>query len=177
MWLVAIASLAVGLGFFFVGRRISGATTKAENRGSGPPDLVRIIVSPGQACAAALRLESHRFMPLEAPKLPLAECTMAATCRCRCRAVPERRIAARRRGYDRRERIRYDPDNPSRRSGPGRRRKDWIGWAGNLFPYWNGRSIESASEEGSDPPAEIGATSALPEATGDRDTKAAERLP
>src|SRR5205085_7441718 len=99
------------------------------------PRLLAIVVPQSQeACEIVLGLATYRFDRLRAPKLPLDGCTMSESCRCRYQSVAERRFTIRRKGRDRRSLIRFELDNTSRRRGPGRRTKDWLGWAGINHP-------------------------------------------
>jgi len=56
---------------------------------------VHIAAGPNP-CEAVLTLGKQRFLSREAPKLPLAECTAAATCRCAYRHYKDRRSGPRR---------------------------------------------------------------------------------
>lgn len=77
----------------------------------------------GPACMAAKELADRRFKFDEAPHLPLTECTCKFDCRCSYKLLEERRSGKERReGFDRRPVVRYDPDNPPRRSGRDRRK-------------------------------------------------------
>jgi hypothetical protein len=131
MWLVSVVILAVACAALITRRALSRRRTTVPHLRAAPPRLLCIVIPQGQdGCEAALGLTTHRFDRRGAPKLPLAECTMSESCRCRYQAVAERRLTIRRKGTDRRARIRFDPENPPRRWGPGRRKKDLLGWSG-----------------------------------------------
>jgi len=147
MWLVGFVSLAGLVGLFMVARarERDPSDVGAEPQDDERPTLWRIVPSRRNGgCASALRLEEHRFKAESRPKLPLPGCTMTWACRCRYEAAPERRVQSRRSGVDRRERVRFDPSNPPRRRGPGRRREDWIGWALTYLPLGGARPASVA---------------------------------
>lgn len=76
----------------------------------------------GSACPAAVALKDVRILSADAPRLPLADCTMPANCRCIYRHHDDRR-AGPRRALDRNER----PDpwrDAERRRSVGRRATD-----------------------------------------------------
>ena len=54
------------------------------------------IASAGRRCAAAKDAAETRFLMREAPPLPLPVCTMAETCSCKFRKLPDRRDGDRR---------------------------------------------------------------------------------
>jgi hypothetical protein len=54
------------------------------------------IVSASGSCEAARALKGRRFLSAEAPRLPLAECAYAASCRCVYRKYADRREGPRR---------------------------------------------------------------------------------
>ncbi len=54
------------------------------------------IASSGARCAAAKQSADTRYLMREAPRLPLAACTMQAGCTCRFRKVSDRRDGDRR---------------------------------------------------------------------------------
>jgi hypothetical protein len=56
---------------------------------------VSIVISTG-ACPAAIALGKRRFLSKEAPRLPLADCTSPATCKCSYRHHKDRRTTPRR---------------------------------------------------------------------------------
>jgi len=63
-----------------------------------------VTVNAGTAaCPAALDLKDVRILSADAPRLPMAECTMPADCRCTYRHHDDRR-AGPRRALDRNER-------------------------------------------------------------------------
>jgi hypothetical protein len=157
MWLLAVLALVLAGAYFFVARdrsRGNGGARRDLRSGAGP--LVRIALPSGHPCCeAASELASHRFEPHLAPKLPLADCTMGANCRCRFQSVAERRVSVRRLNRDRRALVRYDLDNPPRRWGPGRRRKDWIGWSGVNWHLWGRQRPTEPSAEDEAPPSDV----------------------
>jgi len=59
-----------------------------------------VSIAPGvKACAEARALRGKRFLSrTKAPKLPLPECTMAATCKCSYKHHTDRREGPRRAG-------------------------------------------------------------------------------
>jgi len=173
MWLLAVLALALAGAYFFIARDASRSNAGAR-RGlrSGGGALVRIAVPSGRACCeAASELATHRFEPHLAPKLPLADCTMGTNCRCRHESVSERRVAVRRLNRDRRARVRYDLDNPPRRWGPGRRRKDWIGWSRVSWHLWGRERPTDPSVEDEAPPTDVVVTRQPPLGASEDDRK------
>jgi len=82
-----------------------------------------VTVNAGTAsCPAALALKDVRILSEEAPRLPLAECTMPDDCHCTYRHHDDRR-ASPRRSRDRNERSEPWPGGERRRS-VGRRATD-----------------------------------------------------
>lgn len=81
-----------------------------------------LIPADAHVCLAAQELAGRCLKLDEAPPLPLAECTCRIHCRCSYRLLEERRSKERREGFDRRGAVRYDPENPPRRSGHDRRK-------------------------------------------------------
>lgn len=49
-----------------------------------------------RACSAAKKTDQQRFLAMEAPDLPLSECSAPRNCRCRYRHHPDRRDNLRR---------------------------------------------------------------------------------
>jgi hypothetical protein len=82
-----------------------------------------VTVNAGaKPCTAALSLKDIRILSGDAPRLPLAECTMPDDCRCTYRHHDDRR-AGPRRARDRKER--NDPwRGGERRRSVGRRATD-----------------------------------------------------
>ena len=137
MWFVAVVVFALGCAAVFARRSFSRGAAVGPRLGAVSPGLLAIVPQTQEACEAVLGLATHRFDRLRAPKLPLDGCTMRESCRCRYQSVAERRFTIRRKGRDRRSLIRFELENPSRRWGPGRRKKDWLGWAGtNPWNLW-----------------------------------------
>jgi len=50
------------------------------------------VTTPAQCCAAAKALEGRLILAAEAPALPLADCADPASCLCRFRKYPDRRM-------------------------------------------------------------------------------------
>jgi hypothetical protein len=63
---------------------------------SGQPWHAVSVVSGVERCTAASALRQKRFLSIEAPRLPLADCTMPAACQCRYQHHPDRRVGMRR---------------------------------------------------------------------------------
>lgn len=125
--LLSAGVLLVAIALVVVRRR--SVEPPSTSPGQPPSFVLRIEIPPGHpGCDAARALRDHRFVKEEAPALPLAECTNREVCACRYRHLPERRLVVRRGPADRRTRLRFEPDNPPRRSGPGRRRQDLVSW-------------------------------------------------
>jgi hypothetical protein len=60
-------------------------------------DFRAVTIAPsGACCTAAKQSAATRYLMREAPRLPLAACTMAADCSCKFRKVPDRREGDRR---------------------------------------------------------------------------------
>ena len=79
------------------------------------------IGQPG--CEAARQLLGKQFTFAEAPELPLQGCSLPV-CTCQFTGLRERRASHRRDHEDRRTEIRFEKDNPDRRSPKSRRRSD-----------------------------------------------------
>jgi hypothetical protein len=90
-----------------------------------PPNVawhaVTIVAGSG-ACAACTALGKRRFLSKEAPRLPLADCTSPARCKCAYRHHKDRRDVPRR-WADEGGVIHVLPRG-ERRDKPGRREKD-----------------------------------------------------
>jgi hypothetical protein len=69
----------------------AGSATKTRS----PWHAVSVISTSG-SCEAARALKGKRFLSAEAPRLPLAECPLADTCRCKYRKHTDRREGPRR---------------------------------------------------------------------------------
>ena len=54
------------------------------------------ITAPAAACAAVQELSGKRFLPADAPRIPLYECSSPLTCACVCRHFADRRAGSRR---------------------------------------------------------------------------------
>lgn len=120
--------LVIGFGAAFLLFRRSqepaGRPPPAPAQAGAAREMLLQIVIPGTGacCAAARRIETHRFNKQLAPPLPLADCSMKAGCRCRYQPVPERRTGERRKSDERRQSHRFEDD--ARREGRGRRHAD-----------------------------------------------------
>jgi hypothetical protein len=100
--------------------------TKGEDKTRKPqPDVrwhaVSIVIGAG-ACPAAIALGKRRFLSKEAPRLPLADCTSPAACKCSYRHHKDRRSTPRR-WSDQGGSSRYRSEG-ERRSQRGRREDD-----------------------------------------------------
>jgi len=80
------------------------------------------ILCTSASCEAAKALKGQRYLSGAAPRLPLADCTSATSCKCAYRKHPDRRAGPRRElevtG------IRRSAPSPERRGGRGRRSSD-----------------------------------------------------
>ena len=81
------------------------------------------IVPGSNSCEAALALKGRRFLGAAAPRIPLAECTSAESCRCVYRKYADRR-AGPRRAEDHSGMRRTSSGAQERRTGRGRRSTD-----------------------------------------------------
>ena len=82
---------------------------------------VHIVAGP-RACPAVVAVGKRRFLSKEAPRLPLIDCTSAATCKCAYRHHKDRRSTPRRwsdQGGGNRP-----PPQGERRGPRGRRQED-----------------------------------------------------
>ena len=61
----------------------------------GPWHAVSVVASIN-ACPAAVQMKSRRFLPAEAPPIPLPECAWTWRCKCVYRHHADRRAGARR---------------------------------------------------------------------------------
>lgn len=132
--LVAGAILAlVFVGFFWLKRsdsppprRLSKESEQIAGKKNLLP-LVRVVPDESASCESARALQTHRFTKTQAPRLPLDDCTMPDLCGCQLQPAPERRSSRDRRTMkERREVIRYDPDEEPRRENTGRRKEDKV---------------------------------------------------
>jgi hypothetical protein len=80
------------------------------------------VATGSNACAAVQAISKQRFLSKEAPRLPLAECTMPVSCRCAYKHHKDRRGAPRR-WSDQGGITRLRPQG-ERRSKRGRREDD-----------------------------------------------------
>jgi hypothetical protein len=83
-----------------------------------------VSIVPGSgSCEAALALKGRRFLGVDAPRIPLAECTSMETCRCVFRKYADRR-AGPRRTEEHTGMRRTSTSGQERRAGRGRRKTD-----------------------------------------------------
>jgi hypothetical protein len=83
-----------------------------------------VSIIPGRgSCEAALALKGRRFLGADAPRIPLAECPRAESCRCVYRKYSDRR-AGPRRTEEHTGMRRTTTGGSERRIGRGRRRSD-----------------------------------------------------
>jgi len=80
------------------------------------------IVCTSTSCAAAQALKGRRYLSADAPRLPLADCTSAATCACVYRKYSDRREGPRR--EEDTTGLKRSSPAQERRGGRGRRRTD-----------------------------------------------------
>jgi hypothetical protein len=83
-----------------------------------------VAVQPGESvCAAAKELSKKRFLPGNAPRLPLPDCTIQDRCQCKYRHYGDRRGEQRRLGSER-ALLASNPKAPAQeRRRPGERRE------------------------------------------------------
>lgn len=62
---------------------------------SSPWHAVGVVAATG-ACEAVRVLADKRFLPADAPRIPLYDCSSPLTCGCVYRHFPDRRVSARR---------------------------------------------------------------------------------
>lgn len=80
------------------------------------------ILCASASCAAARALKGRRYLSADAPRLPLADCTSPANCRCVYRKHPDRRAGPRREAET--TGLRRSSPTPERRGSRGRRGTD-----------------------------------------------------
>jgi hypothetical protein len=113
--------------------RSSGSATSSRPGGIDKLESSELFwgVMLAQAgCESSQVLLGKHFTFDEAPELPLHGCS-SATCTCQFQGLRERRDRTRRTHADRREVVRFDVDNPNRRSRVSRRRGDK--WADHTY--------------------------------------------
>lgn len=127
-WLLALLVIAVVLALVVSLRKRQAAKDKAYLEVMAAPVEKpvwgkQVAIPPkGQVCQAAKSITSTEFKVDEAPQLPLHECTHKFNCQCKYQLLEDKRSGKERRdGDDRRPVVRYDPENPPRRSGRDRR--------------------------------------------------------
>lgn len=128
-WLLALLVIAVVLALVVTLRKRQAAKDKAYLEVMAAPVEKpvwgkQVAIPPkGQVCQAAKNITSTEFKVDEAPHLPLHECTHKFNCQCKYQLLEDKRSGKERRdGDDRRPIVRYDPENPPRRSGRDRRK-------------------------------------------------------
>ncbi len=78
-------------------RNISTPTKRIDTSALRP--FQAISINPGApCCTSAKKVDKYRFLAKNAPQLPLSECTMRATCKCRYAKQDDRRSGTRRDG-------------------------------------------------------------------------------
>ena len=83
-----------------------------------------VSVVPGtSACKAAQELRGRRFMPLEAPRLPLGGCASQDHCTCKYQHHADRRGGPRRADDDEQSNSAKPPEKERRRPGERRERR------------------------------------------------------
>lgn len=100
-WLVVLSgALVVCAGFWWMASRRAVASAESESSGkqSRHPYRCVAIKCGAKSCATARDLEGQRFLPHEAPLLPLPNCDCAA-CRCSYARFDDRRDDQRRRPH------------------------------------------------------------------------------
>jgi hypothetical protein len=70
------------------------ATTKANAPFKSPWHAVS-LVGDAHACNAVVLIRARRFLPSEAPRFPLDDCTMPSRCQCVYRHYADRRAGPR----------------------------------------------------------------------------------
>jgi hypothetical protein len=95
---------------------------RSSGRSSKQPWHAVSIVPRGAACEAAVALRERRFLSTEAPRLPLADCSRAASCECVYHHYTDRRAGPRRSSDD--TGFHSTRSNDERRAGRGRRGDD-----------------------------------------------------
>jgi hypothetical protein len=140
--LLVIAGIIAGLVWMFrgkqpVGRPRARRLQKYESRNAddashaGLGGLDKLKHNPlfwgvemGQpGCEAAIALLGKQFTFEEAPRLPLDGCS-SAMCTCQFKGLTNRRVQQRRKQQERRAEVRFEKNNPDRRSRKDRRRGD-----------------------------------------------------
>jgi len=103
-----------------------GKNKSTPAKGSGAPALrpfQSISIHHGTVCcASAKKVDGYRFLAKNAPQLPLSECTMRATCKCRYVKHDDRRSGSRRYGEFGLKQALFSAEE--RRRSKGRRTKD-----------------------------------------------------
>jgi hypothetical protein len=121
-WLLLVMAI-VAIAFFLMRGRSRAAAQAKQNI---KPFAAKRFVADTHTCDAAKVFNGKRFLASEAPKLPLAECSDPALCRCKYRDISDRRDNDERRsivGALSRE-MPIGDDRTNRRAGRERRKED-----------------------------------------------------
>lgn len=98
-WLVVLSSgLVVAAGLWWILRRRAAVPVDTASARPRNPYHCVAIKRGSRACAAANALEGRRFLPAEAPLLPLASCDVEG-CVCKYARFDDRRDEERRRPH------------------------------------------------------------------------------
>lgn len=130
-WISALLAIVVALSLAIYLRKRQTAKERAYLEALAAPVEKPVwgkqvaIPSQGHVCQAVREIADVQFKKDEAPHLPLPECIYKSICQCKYKLIQEKRSGnERREGGDRRPVLRYDPDNPPRRSGRDRRKEN-----------------------------------------------------
>lgn len=98
-WLIPLSSVLAAVAcFWWARRRSSAAAVESSSARTLHPYRCVAIARAAKSCTAASDLEGRRFLPAEAPLLPLPGCD-AAACQCRYARFDDRRDDDRRRPH------------------------------------------------------------------------------
>ncbi len=140
--IMAILLVAAGTAWFTYRQRPAQTRDKRRSPGSTPParpggidklkgnELFWGVELTQTGCEAARILHGQQFCFEKAPQLPLEGCSSAA-CTCQFRGLMNRRSRIRRTHPDRREVLRFNLEQPDRRSRVSRRLADK--WADHTY--------------------------------------------
>lgn len=137
IFLIVLAILLVigGIAWLMYGQRPGTARRKLNSQGTREPappggidklksnDLFWGAELTQAGCEVSQRLLGNQYAFDKAPELPMDGCSSAA-CTCHFRGLKERRNRTRRTHPERREVVRFDVNQPNRRSRASRRRSD-----------------------------------------------------
>ena len=132
-WILIIAAIAVIAFFLLKGKASSGPVGKGAKSAAkkavkqpNNPYAGSEFIADAYACDAAKAIDRKRFLADEVPKVPLGNCCDPALCRCKYRAIKDRRI-----GDDRRHivgalsnEMPIGDERSNRRAGRDRRKED-----------------------------------------------------